>query len=477
MKKIFIASLLLATTLTACDENFLDGIASPQTSEQEAAETVAFGNGSVTSVPTIDFATEAFKNADSVAVCKFTTPTVDASTTLTGYELHIGNVKYNFSSSCLLNKTTLENLVISTYGKRPTERTLRAMLRANYVKNGRGFYVNSDSFNIVAKPEAPVIESAYYYVGTTNGWSPTDKTYELSNGGGDVYDNPVFTVTVPAPVKSDGTRDDNWFKIAPLSAYSSDNFWNNLVGTVNNGETALTGKIIVDHSSSTVQAWNMPATDGAKYYKISVNMLDETYTIIPIKEDPYIFTPGNQQGWDPATSIKLYNGGSGLEYKGFVYLNGGFKFTGKDTWTDGYNYGAAKDGTANKLSDASDAGNLNADEGFYYADVNIKDMTYTITSITSVSLIGTVKGNWDTDVDMTFDSSVAGAQKIWTITADLNAGLFKFRMNHDWALNLGGTADALTQGGDNITLAESGNYTIVLYASYDGASHFTIKKN
>ena len=39
------------------------------------------------------------------------------------------------------------------------------------------------------------ISSAYYYVGTSNNWTPCDATYKLDNGGGDVYSNPVFSVT------------------------------------------------------------------------------------------------------------------------------------------------------------------------------------------------------------------------------------------------------------------------------------------
>ena len=36
------------------------------------------------------------------------------------------------------------------------------------------------------------ISSAYYYVGTSNGWTPGDATYKLDNGGGDVYSNPCL---------------------------------------------------------------------------------------------------------------------------------------------------------------------------------------------------------------------------------------------------------------------------------------------
>jgi hypothetical protein len=49
----------------------------------------------------------------------------------------------------------------------------------------------------------------------------------------------------------------------------------------------------------------------------------------------------------------------------------------------------------------------------------------------------------------------------WRITLDLKAGPFKFRMNHDWAINLGGGTN-LTIGGADINVATAGNYTITL---------------
>ena len=57
--------------------------------------------------------------------------------------------------------------------------------------------------------EIHVISSAYYYIGTSNNWTPYDATYKLDNGGGDVYANPVFRVMIPA------TGGYNLFKIYP----------------------------------------------------------------------------------------------------------------------------------------------------------------------------------------------------------------------------------------------------------------------
>ena len=106
-------------------------------------------------------------------------------------------------------------------------------------------------------------------------------------------------------------------------------------------------------------------------------------------------------------------------------------------------------------------------------EVDLSEMTYSITLITSISIIGDVKGSWDTDIELAYNAT----NKTWEATGvELNAGVMKFRANHDWAINWGGTLDALKQGGDNIALAEAGTYNVVLYALCDGLAKATLTK-
>ncbi|MBE0678766.1 MAG: SusF/SusE family outer membrane protein, partial [Bacteroidales bacterium] len=67
-------------------------------------------------------------------------------------------------------------------------------------------------------------------------------------------------------------------------------------------------------------------------------------------------------------------------------------------------------------------------------------------------------GGWSDDTNMTWDA-VNGR---FTVTLNLTAASFKFRANDDWGYNLGGSMTGLTDGGDNISVAEAGNYTITL---------------
>ena len=68
-------------------------------------------------------------------------------------------------------------------------------------------------------------------------------------------------------------------------------------------------------------------------------------------------------------------------------------------------------------------------------------------------------GGWDNDTNMTWDAT----KKVFTLTLDLkSSGAFKFRANDGWDINLGGNLNALTAGGDNLTITANGNYTVTL---------------
>ena len=106
-------------------------------------------------------------------------------------------------------------------------------------------------------------------------------------------------------------------------------------------------------------------------------------------------------------------------------------------------------------------------------------MTYSTTLVSSISIIGTVNGNWDIDTDFTYNTET----KAWEVTADLNAGAMKFRMNHDWTISWGGANgdpkayNNLTQhNGKDLDLTEAGTYFIQLFITYEGNNKVVITK-
>jgi hypothetical protein len=62
----------------------------------------------------------------------------------------------------------------------------------------------------------------------------------------------------------------------------------------------------------------------------------------------------------------------------------------------------------------------------------------------------------------------------WEVTTDAVSGEYKFRANHDWAINWGGDVNGLTQDGSNLSLT-AGTYTFKLYLTYNGAHKVVIK--
>ena len=63
----------------------------------------------------------------------------------------------------------------------------------------------------------------------------------------------------------------------------------------------------------------------------------------------------------------------------------------------------------------------------------------------------------------------------WEVTTDAVSGEYKFRANHDWGINWGGTESDLTQDGANLNI-EAGTYKFQLYLTYAGNNRVVITK-
>ena len=63
----------------------------------------------------------------------------------------------------------------------------------------------------------------------------------------------------------------------------------------------------------------------------------------------------------------------------------------------------------------------------------------------------------------------------WEVTTDAVSGEYKFRANHDWAINWGGAENNLTEGGGNLNI-DAGTYTFQLFISYAGNNRVVITK-
>lgn len=196
--------------------------------------------------------------------------------------------------------------------------------------------------------------------------------------------------------------------------------------------------------------------DNCDYSDITSNVV--SMTLVPYKavKQTFLYTPGESNGWNQGASQMLSFNSDKQEYQGFAHLKGEFKFSAQPSW-DGINYGKGdKDGT---LSTKGDAVNLSVDkDGLYWVTVNVNDLKYTATLITSLGVIGGMN-DWGAQEALTPSEDFL----TWTGNVTFSAGdEWKFRMNDDWGINLGGAQDKLELDGSNLTAPGAGAFTVTL---------------
>jgi len=353
----------------------------------------------------------------------------------------------------------LASVVESAYGKRPTARTFDAQVYVNAIKEGQAVLIDAGKINLVMTPKAPFIDAAYYLVGdmfTTedgvNGWNTISDKQTFKHSDKDVCEDPIFTITFET------TKADQYWKIIPkanVDAGNTDASAAGVVGPKVDGEDSMTGSL----TNGDAKAGKIAK---AGKYKLTLNMMDYTYTFEEVKYDPFIYFIGSTTVWQSYDQkLALVDDAKGV-YTGYVYVadpNGAglqFKFQRvAGSWDNEINAGAFVSFGGAATNENGNIG-VNAGEGVYYFDVNLGEGTIKATKVETMGIIGQFNG-WSSDAVMTWnaDEYCFEATKVG-VTADG----WKFRVNGGWDINLGGSLNNLTAGGGNITVA--GN-TVKLY--------------
>lgn len=439
-------------SMVSCTEDFTDW-AHPQTNPQEKA--VAFGdNGSVTPVDYViklaDVKTETVKVASIVA------PTTSNAAYTPVYKINFDGQSFDIDAEGNMATADLANYIVEKYGKRPTERDINATLDA-WMNNGATAVkmATSATFQIKAVPVAPVIEDGYYLVGdmftteTTNGWTK-EAAKAFNHSDKDVYEDPVFTVSFET------TKADQYWKIIPKKNIDSGDIWAaGVVGPKVDGDDSMTGAL----TNGEAKAGKIAK---AGKYKLTINMMDYTYTIEEVNYDPFIFFIGATDGWKSSDQkLALVDEAKGV-YTGYVYLadpNGSgfqFKFQRKaGDWNNAIGAGALSTFSGAATNEGDNIG-VNAGEGVYYMDVNLSEGKINATKVEKMGIIGGFN-NWDGDAVMTWNAKEYCFE---ATNVGVTADGWKFRVNGGWDVNLGGSINDLTAGGDNLSVA--GN-TVKLY--------------
>ena len=452
IKKILLGMTLLMS-MVSCTEDYTDW-GTPQSNPQE--EAVSFGKGSVTPVDVINLADV---KTEKVKVASIVAPTSSNASYTPTYKINIGGRAFDIDAEGNMAKADLVNYIVDKFGKRPTERDIDATLDA-WVSNGATAVkmATSETFQVKAIPEAPVIEEGYYLVGdmfTTDdvdGWNTISDKQKFKHSDKDVYEDPIFTITFET------TKADQYWKIIPkanVDAGNTDASAAGVVGPKVDGEDSMTGSL----TNGDAKAGKIAK---AGKYKLTINMMDYTYTIEEVKYDPFIYFIGATDGWKSSDQkLALVDEAKGV-YTGYVYVadpNGAglqFKFQRvAGSWDNEINAGAFVSFGGAATNENGNIG-VNAGEGVYYFDVNLSEGTITATKIETMGMIGGFN-NWDGDAVMTWNAEEYCFE---ATNVGVTADGWKFRVNGGWDINLGGSLNNLTAGGDNITVA--GN-TVKLY--------------
>lgn len=255
------------------------------------------------------------------------------------------------------------------------------------------------------------------------------------------------------------------------------NGWNNsataeyIISTTTNPEsqgyvylTAGAIKLTTDHS------WDVPntfgddgagglanpggditvATDG--YYLIKANRDAMTYSLTLTTWG--VIGAATADGWSSDQNM-TYSMPLKRWFATIPLAMGEYKFRANDDWVLAYGDNGA-DGTLEDVAGAANMSNTTA--GTYSVILNLATPNNYTYALTTWGLIGgATVGGWGTDTEMT-----PASDNTWTVTTDLTVGTFKFRANNAWTINLGGAIDNLTFDGSDMSVAEAGNYTIVL---------------
>ncbi len=456
IKKILLGMTLLMS-MVSCTEDFTDW-GKPQTNPQEDA--VTFGNGSVAPVEVINLADV---QTEKVKVASIVAPTSSNAAYTPNYKINFDGQSFDIDAEGNMATADLATYIADKFGKRPMERDIDATLDA-WVSNGSTAVkmATSEKFQVKAIPEAPVIEEGYYLVGdmfnveavgdaaAVDGWNTVSAKQAFKHSDKDVYDDPVFTITFET------TKANQYWKIIPKKNGDAGNIWAaGVVGPKIDGDDSMTGLLTSDDPKAGKIA-------KAGKYKLTINMMDYSYTLEEVNYDPFIYFIGATDGWTNAEQkLALVDDAKGV-YTGYLYCadpNGWgnqFKFQRvAGSWDNEINSGAFSTFSGAATSEGGNIG-VNAGEGVYYFDVNLSEGTITATKVETMGIIGGFN-NWAGDAPMTwnaeeycFEATNVGA------TADG----WKFRVNGGWDINLGGSLNNLTAGGDNLSVA--GN-TIKLY--------------
>lgn len=473
MKKTIVLGMALVAALASCTQDYKDWSSPQSNTASEAAEKLT-----MTVQPTLSSILFADDNGESVQL--FTTNLAEGQ--VGNYQLDIAGteseqtVELTATPDGMVATSQLAEAVSTIYGKRPVERKLYITVSANVKVTTADGVVSvqrvASPFELKATPDAPFIDSGYWLTGDFAGWNKEGALPFTHVGSGDIYENPEFQIVFET------TAADQYWKIIPNGNYEGD-FWaesvTGVVGTTVDGDTSTEGNL----TTTGPQAGKI-AEPGI--YRMTINMMNYTYTIEKQEYKPYICFIGATDGWnndEPNRQRLALTDDSGI-YTGYLYCadpNGwGNEFKFQKTpgdWGTEVNFGMMTGGVTGDFAEGG-GGNFKATagEGVYYVTLDMAAMSISAVKVEKMGIIGDFNG-WGGDVEMTWNATDYCFE---ATNAGVNANGWKFRLNGGWDINLGAndSVEPSTNVGDLVAngknLGVVGN-TIKLYPTRKGTDN------
>lgn len=333
----------------------------------------------------------------------------------------------------------IDNAVVAIYGIARDPRALYYRVIPYITVGGTNYrlgtdYMVSGKFDAVCLAKwANYVSPAYYFLGDATTWDLGEAVKYAMTRQGDIF---VYNFEVKA-------GQNVYWKIAPEFAITY-NSWTTVLGFSQDGAEVKKGVMEYGGNGAGV-------VHEEGFYKVTFNPAtrEVEMTLLP----GFLYTPGDANGWTfDNCQLVYYNEGKKANI-GAIVASGSFKITKSNNWdTD---WGANKDvpGTL-----ALKGANIEvAEAGLQWLVADIENLTYSLSHVTSVGLVGAFNG-WSETAPFELTPNEDGS--VWTGKTALS-GDWKVVLNHSWDSNYGGKINDLVTDGDNIS-GYDGEYTVTI---------------
>lgn len=202
-------------------------------------------------------------------------------------------------------------------------------------------------------------------------------------------------------------------------------------------------------------------------YKVVLDVNSHPYTakILSTSFPEKLYLPG-AQNWNVPFTLYLGGNGEGKFEGGVNMTSNEWKFSPVTDWGQDFAGTIELNEAGYGKGVYGGSGNINTPAGYYYIQVDMTTGTFEMQRIDKVGLIGSFN-DWKDDAVFVYDAE----KNVWTLSdvTLTTTDEFKIRFNAAWDMNRGcevaltpGTKIPVNQDGNNMKVAEDGNYTITV---------------